>query len=269
MHVVALALAGASACASARATHADRAAGVVVLSWNIHAGKDADRADNLERVAATIRESGADVVLLQEVDRETERSGRVDQLAVLERLTGLRGRFGRTLDYQGGGFGIAVLSRWPIVRDSMVPLIIEPPSVRAGGSREPRGVLHVVIDAPGGSLHVLNTHLDAEREDSARRQEVAQVAAFARRLRDAGATIIAGGDFNAEPGTPVIDAMLDAGFTDLWSACGAGAGLTYPARGGIKRIDYLFARDGVRCRQASVVGGDASDHRGLRVLIQR
>jgi len=44
---------------------------VRVLVYNIHAGTDAERRDNLERVAEIIRQSRADIVLLQEVDRLT------------------------------------------------------------------------------------------------------------------------------------------------------------------------------------------------------
>src|SRR5699024_2778165 len=59
-----------------------------VLVYNIHAGTDAGGVDNLARVAGVVRGSGADLVLLQEVDRLTTRSGRVDQVAELRRLTG-------------------------------------------------------------------------------------------------------------------------------------------------------------------------------------
>ncbi len=104
-----------------------------VLVFNIHAGKDAAGVHNLERVAELVRESGADLVLLQEVDRGTERSGREDQLGELSRLTGLAGAFGRTLDYQGGEYGIAVLARWAILVDSLHPLLVEPAQQRAGG----------------------------------------------------------------------------------------------------------------------------------------
>src|SRR5205085_9000055 len=83
-----------------------------VLVYNIHAGKDAKGVDSLERVAALVKETAADVVLLQEVDRNTTRSGNVDQVATLTHLTGLYGEFGKSLDYQGGDYGIAILSRW-------------------------------------------------------------------------------------------------------------------------------------------------------------
>jgi hypothetical protein len=51
-----------------------------VLVFNIHAGKDAGGKPNLEEVAALVRSVDADVVLLQEVDRGTRRSGNVDQV---------------------------------------------------------------------------------------------------------------------------------------------------------------------------------------------
>jgi len=59
-----------------------------VLVYNIHAGKDAARVENLSRVAGIVKDSGADIVLLQEVDNRTKRSGGVDQVARLRELTG-------------------------------------------------------------------------------------------------------------------------------------------------------------------------------------
>ena len=55
---------------------------VNVLVFNIHAGKDAPGVDNLDRVAELVRATNADLVLLQEVDKGTKRSGKVDQPAV-------------------------------------------------------------------------------------------------------------------------------------------------------------------------------------------
>ncbi|HWJ20891.1 MAG TPA: hypothetical protein VNS52_00940, partial [Gemmatimonadaceae bacterium] len=87
LRAAAVALAAAallSACAAARSkpaspVHAPRE--LRVLVYNTHAGQDAAHAPNLPRVAALVREVGADVVLLQEVDRGTRRSGGVDQPA--------------------------------------------------------------------------------------------------------------------------------------------------------------------------------------------
>src|SRR5688500_18311962 len=95
------------ACASLRSGGDMRE--IRVLVYNIHAGKDAGGVDNLARVAEIVRSTRADIALLQEVDRGTTRSGRVDQPRVLASLTGLNVAFGKTLEYQGGDYGIAVL----------------------------------------------------------------------------------------------------------------------------------------------------------------
>ncbi len=244
---------------------------VRVLVYNIHAGKDAAGVENLERVAELVRSSGADLVLLQEVDRGTRRSGNVDQLSELERRTGFHGAFGRTLDYQGGEYGIAVLSRWPISGDTLHPLAVEPAQERAGGSYEPRGALSLMAAAPGGRLGVVNTHLDASGDDRYRRQEVAGVLAAVERLRGETPWVVVGGDFNAEPDTRVIEHMRAAGWTDAWRACGDGDGdgdgYTFSMATPVKRIDYLFLAPGLTCASAEVVESTASDHRPLLVVV--
>lgn len=241
---------------------------LTVLIYNIHAGKDAAGGHNLERVAELVSRAGADVALLQEVDRLTERSRAEDQPATLERLTGRAAVFGRTLDYQGGEYGIAVLSRLPVRGDRVVPMAVEPPQERAGGSYEPRGMLVVELEGPTGPLHVVNTHLDAGRADHYRLQEIEQLAALADSLRGLGGSVVLGGDLNAEPDSDVIGRLRRAGWRDAWRECGSGDGLTFPAAGPVKRIDYLFISDDLRCVRAEVLSTDASDHRPLLVVLE-
>ncbi|HEY3055275.1 MAG TPA: endonuclease/exonuclease/phosphatase family protein [Thermoanaerobaculia bacterium] len=229
-----------------------------IMTYNIHAGRDAAGIDNLERVAAIITSSKADIVLLQEVDRKTTRSGNVDQLAELTRRTGMHGVFGKSLDYQGGEYGIAILSRWAIVAHDVVPLRVEPPQVRAGGSIEPRVALIVMTHG----LRIANTHLDASRDDRYRMQEVPQLLSAAR-------DVITGGDFNSTPDSAVHEEVVRAGLRDAWPECGAGNSLTYPATPPEKRIDYVFLSRATRCRSAVVLETTASDHRPVLVLITR
>lgn len=263
-------LAFAAVLGACSATGAVAPAELRVLVYNIHAGKDTAGADNLPRVAALVLDTRADVVLLQEVDRRTTRSGGVDQLAELERRTGFRGVFGRTLDYQGGEYGIALLSRWPIRDDTLIALRVDPPQQRAGGSYEPRGMLSARIAVPGGGeLRVINTHLDASRDDHYRLQEVAQVAVALEEMRSAGVLALAGGDFNAEPGTATHRTMAREGVRDAWASCGdGGAGLTFPASAPVKRIDYLFVAGSPGCVSARVLATGASDHRPLLVTLR-
>ena len=50
------------------------------------------------------------------VDLATSRSSGVDQAAELARLTGMKHVYGAAMDYAGGQYGEAILSRWPIAR---------------------------------------------------------------------------------------------------------------------------------------------------------
>lgn len=264
-HVAGLLLTLAAVGSGCAATRTSAPASFVVLVYNIHAGKDARGVDNLARVGELIRSTRADVVLLQEVDRGTRRSSGVDQVAELARLTGLQIAFGKSLDYQGGEYGIAVMSRWPILSDTMFPLPVNPPQARAGGSREPRGALRVMIDAPAGKLAVINTHIDASRDDTWRRQEISTVVRLAVDARAAAQHVLLGGDLNSTPESAVQDSVRQSGFVDAWMQCGRGDGLTFRADSAVKRIDYLYMSRGASCTEATVLRSDASDHRPVLV----
>ena len=254
--------------ATAQTPEGMRAGGRVrVLVYNIHAGKDAAGVDNLERVAALVRDADVDVALLQEVDQFTRRSGKVDQPAVLAASTGLHVAFGSALDYDGGEYGVAILSRWPITRDTLVHLPVEPPQARAGGSREPRGALRAEVATPWGNLVVINTHLDASGTDTWRRQEVRTLLALATAARAQHRNVIVGGDMNSTPESAVQQDVRATRFRDAFAECGRGDGMTFPADSSVKRIDYLYIPEGVQCVKAEVGKSDISDHRPLFVEI--
>lgn len=256
-------LLGASACTRPHAAGPPRE--IRVLVYNVHAGKDAAGVDNLSRVADLVRAVNADIVLLQEVDRRTRRSGGVDQPDILARRTGFAFAFGKTLDYDGGEYGIALLSRWPITRDTLVRLPVDPPQRRSGGSYEPRGAHRVTVRAPGGDVEVINTHLDASRDDHYRRQEIRTLLALARDARPAA---LVGGDMNSTPESDVQAEPRAAGLRDAWLDCGRGDGYTYPADTPVKRIDYLYLTGTATCTTAIVLETTASDHRPLLVTVR-
>ena len=238
-------------------------AAIRVLSYNIHAGKDATQHPNLERVARVIDSLRADVVLLQEVDRGTERSGDVDQVAELERLTGMHGAFAKSLDYQGGDYGIAALSRWPIDSAETVPLPTNPPADRGSDMYEPRVAIHLLLSAPAGKLEVIGTHLGAERESTFRDQEARDLLQYIVAHTAPDSPLIIGGDFNSIPESDIHTTFAQH-FHDSWERCGTGEGFTFPADTTVRRIDYLYSR-GLRCTTAEVVDTQASDHRPLLV----
>ena len=238
---------------------------VRVLVYNIHAGKTAAGVDNLTGVADLVRSTHADVVLLQEVDQGTRRSGGVDQPAKLASLTGHRAAFGSALAYDGGKYGVAILSRWPIVAETLIHLPVDPPQQRAGGSSEPRGLLRVILATPAGRLAVLDTHLDPSGDDRWRRQEIGTVVRLTREAASLAPLVIVGGDLNSTPESEVQRMMRGASFRDSWTECGSGAGLSYPDDVPVKRIDYLYLTGDIHCSSARVIETRVSDHRPVLV----
>jgi len=162
-----------------------------VLTWNIHHGEGVDGKLDLARQAAFIKKVEPDAVFLQEVDVKTKRTGGVDQAAELGRLTGMEVTFGKAMDYGGGQYGNAILTKTKPAASRVIPL--------PGGS-EPRAALAVEVkDAHGlsanGTLTLVCVHLDHQAA-AAREAHAKQLAAeFAK----TPGVVIFGGDLNSGP----------------------------------------------------------------------
>src|ERR687889_385357 len=87
---------------------------VRVMTYNIHVGVGMDKKLDLQRIADVINRERPDLVGLQEVDRGVRRTEGKDEIAELAALTQMHFAFAPNLDYQGGKYGVAILSRWPI-----------------------------------------------------------------------------------------------------------------------------------------------------------
>jgi endonuclease/exonuclease/phosphatase family metal-dependent hydrolase len=244
------------------------AAPIRVLVLNMHAGKDAGGRPNLDGVSGLVKSTGADLVLLQEVDRGTNRSGQVDQVEVLQKNTKYDAAFSASLlHYDGGEYGIAILSRGAIGYRSTLPLRVTPVQTRAGGSDEPRVAQLVLAAVHGENWHVLNTHIDPA-DAQARAQEVRQIVEAVAFQRAEHIPLVVGGDFNSSPDDPLQRALQGAGLRDAWMECGQGDGFTYPADAPSKRIDYLFLTGDLHCSAARVIETQISDHRPVLVTLK-
>lgn len=237
----------------------DGAPALRVVVWNIHHGRGGDDVVDLARVAAELRALSPDVVLLQEVDVGVRRSGRVDTPAVLGEHLGMHAAFERNIRYQGGDYGNAVLSRYPIASRRNLRYDM----LREG---EQRGLLIVRVDAPSGPLGIGCTHLDSRRDDAERLHNVPAVLA----LVEGGELDLVGGDFNDEPGS-AVHAALGRATTDCWVEARPGRGDTYPAAAPEKRIDWLLRAQGGpwRAVHAEVAPTAASDHRPVLFVLRR
>jgi endonuclease/exonuclease/phosphatase family metal-dependent hydrolase len=219
-----------------------------VASWNIKVGA----VQGLAAVIEVLRRLDADVVMLQEVDSRTERTGRVDQALAIASALGLQYAFAPTITLEGGEYGIAILSRLEFLGVERISLTNE-------GAAEPRTALDVLLCAGSQELRAINHHADY-RTPGANRSILEVLAALVERPR--GHTIFAG-DFNLTPTDPGPLACLDAGFVDAVVPFDPGA--TY----GSSRLDYIFVDEAMDdwILNAEVDAAQASDHRALVVDI--
>jgi endonuclease/exonuclease/phosphatase family metal-dependent hydrolase len=229
-----------------------------VLTYNIHHGEGLDGRVDLSRLAAIMDAASADLIALQEVDRGTRRSGGVDQLDELGRLTGLHPVFGKAMDYQGGDYGVGVLSRHTAHRVTNRRLPGSP-------DREPRTALTVEVDVGdrGPRVQFTTTHLDDGREAM---DKVAQASYLAGTLSrgEQEASILAG-DMNTRSGTPAMQ-ILARRWTDTFVD-------PRPDPNGRprRRIDYVMVRPAASWRVLESRYLDAplaSDHQPVLVALE-
>lgn len=220
--------------------------GLRVMTYNIKHGERS----SLESLARVIAAERPDLVALQEVDLGTARAGGVDQAARLGELTGMEHAFvPALLSHDGGQYGLALLSRHPILSAARVPL----PSA---GEQRILALFEVELD-PAHVLPFAVTHFGVT--GAAERQE--QAAAVLAALAGRPAAILAG-DLNATSSEASVAALRGA-LGDAWSRGGSGSGNTVDALFPTRRIDYLLLGADWTARVAARVPAARleSDHR--------
>lgn len=206
---------------------------IKVMAYNIHHCNPPSEPGriNVDTIAQVIKQENPDLVALQEVDVHTNRSGKeLDQAKQLAELTGMHYYFKKAINNDGGEYGVAILSRWPIQDTASIHLPIAP-DVRY----EPRVVALATVTLPSGRIvQFASTHLDLTEET-----RVLQAKEIVSRLGAGADVLVIGGDFNARPGSKSIQA-LEASFQ---SSCPpADCPYTIPVDEPQATIDYLFYR---------------------------
>jgi len=231
---------------------------VRVLTYNIHHGEGMDGAFDLPRLAEVIAGVNPDLVALQEVDQGTARAGGVNELTELGRLLGMHAVFGKTMEFQGGDYGVGVLSRAPIVRTDQHLL-------PGAAGREPRTALtvYVAMGEHDPLLQFTSTHLDQGRDPVNR---IAQASYLNELLAgDGREPSILAGDMNSAEDAEVMqilgehwtDVVTDREVTELGRVQ--------------RRLDYVMARPASRWRtlDSRVVDATiASDHRPVLAVLE-
>lgn len=267
-----------------------------IATFNIQHGLGPDgRVDN-RRLADAVAALDADVVGLQEVDLRQARSGGADQaqlcaeamgavdhrfrpaLAGPFRYPGVRRRARRTERPGAPGYGIALLSRFPVRSWHAVLLPSATPWVWGRvqlGTDEPRVALAALVDAPSGPMTVVCTHLSVyrfptvtwagglvrrtvghRRGTPGARYAERQVEDLRRRLGGLPRPLVLLGDFNLRAPVPAER----TGWRPL------AAGDTFPRHDPRFQIDHiLWDGDAVPSADGRAVDTGVSDHQALVV----
>jgi len=228
-----------------------------VVTWNIHKGIGGiDRLYRLERVIAVLRALEADLALLQEVSDDLPRSRFHDQAEMLSAALEMRHMaFHPEHRFDIGGYGNAILSRWPLYDIHHVDLTI--------GQKKRRGGLIARAKARYGrearSIVIHNMHLGLAGSEREQQLERFLDSAPFRRLHER-TPIVVGGDFNDVWGTLGERFLVPRGFRRAGPRAN-----TFPAPFPVRPLDVLFIRGDLHVQRAAHASSttltrQASDH---------
>jgi endonuclease/exonuclease/phosphatase family metal-dependent hydrolase len=218
-----------------------------LISYNIRNGKGMDNITDYSRIANVFNNANADVIAVQEVDSITQRNKNLDVLAHLAKTTNLHGVYGAAIDYNGGRYGVGILSKHKALNYYTVPL---------PGREEKR----VLLVAEFEQYVIFCTHLSLTEED--RLTSLATIDSQAARFTK---PVYLLGDLNAEPSSPAINLLKKN-----WKLLTSDAP-TFPATVPTKCIDYIFSRNCKKNVASTTVINEpvASDHRPVFVEIKQ
>ncbi|QCR24961.1 endonuclease [Pontibacter sp. SGAir0037] len=204
------------------------------MSYNIHHCNPPSKANVIDvgAIVNVINAEKPDLVALQEVDVNTQRSGvSLNQAAEIATRLRMSYYFGKAIDYQGGGYGVAILSKYPLSQTVVHRLPTLP-----GSGGEARVLATGIVTLPDGTqLRFGSTHLDALSDPANRQAQVDQINSIAS---NESLPFIIAGDFNAVNGSAIIN-TLDQRFQ---RTCSGYCAPTIPVNNPSRAIDFIAYR---------------------------
>lgn len=221
-----------------------------LMTYNIKNANGMDDVCNFQRIANVINNASPDVVAIQEVDSMTKRSGQKYVLGEIAGRTQMHAYFAPAIDFDGGKYGIGLLTRQVPVRLQTIPL---------PGREEERALVLAEFE----DYIYCCTHMSLTEED--RMESLKIVKSFTTPYKK---PLFLAGDMNAEPESDFIK-ELQKDFQLLSNP----KQHTYPAPEPKETIDYIAAlksnANGFALISAQVLNEPmASDHRPILVELR-
>jgi endonuclease/exonuclease/phosphatase family metal-dependent hydrolase len=231
-----------------------------IISYNIHHANPPLKPGviDIDAIVAVLKKYPADIIALQEVDVYTRRSGNINEAKAIGDALGMQAFFGKAIDHDGGYYGVALLSKFPL-KDTLVARL--PMDTASKG--EPRILIMATVKLPSGlAVTISCTHLDHRKDPRSREMQVTEINAAAKKSE---LPFIIAGDLNAEPASGVIQ-LLDQTFQRSCDECP----FTFPDIKPDRTIDYIaFKRSkGIKALSHQVIPAPfASDHLPIHAVI--
>lgn len=216
-----------------------------VMTYNVRHCAGMDLVLDYDRTAAVIAQQQPDVVALQELDSMTGRSEHQYQLGELANRTQYYPVFGAAIDFDGGKYGVGVLTRETPLSTKRIPLPGE----------EHRVLLVVELQ----DYVMACTHLDLEEEP-----RLASVPLIVEEAQQWQKPFILAGDWNDFPESELLQEMAKY-FTIL-----SGSEASFPADEPQDCLDYvaMFKGHSAEVQESHVIDEpEASDHRPVVVRL--
>ena len=222
-----------------------------IMSFNTqHCLNYLERRIDYPLFAKTVRESGADVIGLNEMRDKGEDADYEAQMSILSELSGYENYyFARAIFYKGNNpYGNGLLSRHKIVKAETV-MIPDPAGRVEGKHYETRCILKAYLE---NGLTVLVTHFGLNPDE----QENA-VRTVLENLENEKCILM--GDFNVLPTDKVLDPIRKR-MTDTADLFGSEL-YSFPSDDPTRKIDYMFVSKDLCVKWADIPAIVASDHR--------
>lgn len=203
------------------------------MAYNVHHCNPPSKPGfiDVDAIANVIKRENPDLVALQEIDVNINRSGKINQAELIAKKAGYHSfHFSKAIDYDGGDYGVMLLSKYPLNEMSTYKL---PTDEATKG--EQRVLSLATVNLPGGKrINFGSTHLDAQQESTNRLLQAKEISRITSLIN---LPIIIAGDFNANENSQVIK-ILDGQFRRTCTNCAP----TIPVINPKNTIDFIMFR---------------------------
>lgn len=230
-----------------------------ILTYNVHNCLGMDGKVSVHRIARVISQYQPDIIALQELDVNRQRSHGIHQTQVISEYLNMTAHYQPAMHVEQGSFGNAILTRLPVDLIKAAAL----PRLKTSKGLEPRAAICVSVILGKHKINVINTHLGLNRAERLMQTKALLSDKWLKHANIQGTTILCG-DFNAAPNSHVYK-KINQRLEDVQTSLYAHRPMrTFLTRFPIARIDHIFVTKDLKVRRVQVPRSAltrvASDH---------